>query len=280
MQTVPSFSIFTQPAQRFRRWFLIVRLAELPIQGSWNSSMDAALEAAAMRPVPDVLLLPELFTIGFVLDRIEACSISAEQLAQLPLAAVAAEKGMWIVGGTFPVRTTEGIFNMLPVYDSRGELVHTTQKTHLFRNMGEHTVFTPGRPSGVFNLNGVTAGASVCYDLRFPELFRRHVVAGAEILLLPAQWPSQRIGLFRSLLRARSAEAQVYTAGCNLGGKHLGVDFGGGGGVAHPGGDMLKGEPVDRYSTDYEIKPGEVNRIREKINCLEDRRPEVYGGKG
>ena len=257
---------------------MILRLSEIPIQSSWSSSMDLALKALKTPPVPDVLILPELFTIGFVLNEIESAALSMEQLASLPLAEAARESGVWIAGGTFPVKTPRGLVNMMPVYNDEGRLVHTTEKTHLFRNMGEDTVFTPGTPAGVFDLKGITAGASVCYYLRFPELFRRHVLMGAEMLLLPAQWPQPRIELFRCLLRARSAEAQVFTVGCNLGGDHLGVRFRGGGGVSHPSGKLLDGETVDSYSRDYEIDTGDVTLVREKINCLESRRPEVYGG--
>jgi omega-amidase len=257
---------------------LNIRLAEIPIQRSWGASMNLGLRAAEIKPVPDVLILPELFTIGFVLNRIAESAITEEQLATLPLAAAARENGTWIVGGSFPVKTSRGIVNMLPVYDPEGKLVHTTEKTHLFRYMGENTVFTPGNPAGVFNLKGIPAGASVCYDLRFPELFRRHVLKGAEILLLPAQWPQSRIELFRSLLVARSAEAQVFTVGCNLGGDHLGVSFKGGGGVSHPSGKLLEGSPIDEYTRDFKIERIDVTSIREKINCIEDRRPEVYGG--
>ncbi len=76
-------------------------------------------------------------------------------------------------------------------------------------------MFTPGMPSGVFDLDGVTVGASVCYDLRFPELFRRLALMGAELILVPAQWPEARQDLFRSFLRARAGEAQIFVAGCN-----------------------------------------------------------------
>lgn len=257
---------------------LIIRLAELPITDSWNECMEKAVIAAYLKPLPDVLILPELFTIGFVLDSIQKNALEPEQLETVPLADAAADTGVWIVGGTFPVRTPRGIVNMLPVYDGRGKLVHTTEKTHLFRNMGEDSVFTAGEPAGVFDLKGVAAGASVCYDLRFPELFRKHVLAGAELLVLPAQWPQPRLELFRSLLKARSAEAQVFTAGCNLGGEHLGVRFHGGGGIATPSGKMIEPVQVEEYIRDFTLDIGEVKRTREKIDCLSDRRPDVYRG--
>ena len=257
---------------------MVIRLAELPIEGHWNKCMTEAVKASEQKPVPDVLVLPELFTIGFALDSIEENALEMDDIAGLPLADAAKSNGVWIAGGTFPVRTDRGIVNMLPVFNSDGELVHTTEKTHLFRNMGEHMVFTEGIPSGVFDLKGIKAGASVCYDLRFPELFRKHALQGAEIMLVPAQWPQARNDIFRSILKARSGEAQVFTAGCNLGGEHLGVSYHGGGGVASPSGKLMQSEEISLHIRDFFIDPEEVQRERSRIDCLSDRRPEVYGG--
>lgn len=257
---------------------MIIRLAELPIEGHWNQCMEEAVKASELKPVPDVLLLPELFTIGFALDSIRENALEEGELSDLPLAEAARKNAVWIAGGTFPVRTDIGIVNMLPVFNSKGELVHTTQKTHLFRNMGEHTAFAAGIPAGVFDLKGIKAGASVCYDLRFPELFRKLALHGAEIMLIPAQWPKARNSIFRSLLRARSAEAQVFTAGCNLGGDHLGVSYQGGGGVASPSGDFIQPLEITEHLRDFIVHPEEVQSERSRIDCLSDRRPEVYGG--
>lgn len=256
---------------------MIIRIAELPIKGDWNSCMDRAIHSAELSPKPDVIVLPELFTIGFVLDRIAEYAITIQDLKNSPLAEAASGLGISVVGGTFPVKTDRGIINMLPVWDSNGKLIHTTEKAHLFKNMGEDSAFTEGIPSGVFKIRGVTAGASVCYDLRFPELFRRLALNGARIIFLPAQWPESRLELFRSFLRARAGEAQIFFVGCNLGGNHLGVRFRGGGGIVSPSGKMLNWIDVDKYVRDYDIDINEVDRVRKRIACLEDRRPEIYG---
>ncbi|MFO7627812.1 MAG: nitrilase-related carbon-nitrogen hydrolase [Candidatus Fermentibacteraceae bacterium] len=256
---------------------LVVRTCELPIRGSWDNCMERAIEACSRTPFPDVSVLPELFTIGFVMDRIEGAAIDLPELADLPLARVARECGTWVIGGSFPVRTPGGIVNTMPVYSPSGVLVHTVEKIHLFKNMREDTAFTGGLPTGVFGIHGITAGAAVCYDLRFPEVFRDLTLGGALILFVAAQWPVQRRKVFRCLLQARSSEAQVFTVGCNLGGDHLGSRFGGGGGVCAPSGDFLKGRKVAAGVTDYELDMTLVDLERKRINCLADRRPETYG---
>jgi len=258
---------------------MIVRLAELPVAENWNRCISSAVSAVTLSPLPDIVVLPELFSIGYVLDRISDAAISIEDLKNSPLAQAASETGVSVVGGTFPVRTDRGTVNMLPVWDGAGNLIHTTQKVHLFKNMGEDTVFTAGVPSGTFKINGITAGASVCYDLRFPELFRLHALGGARIVFLPAQWPQPRLELFRSFIRARAGEAQIFFVGCNIGGDHLGVRFRGGGGIASPAGKMLEWIDVDEYVRDFDVQMDEVDRVRSRISCLDDRRPEVYGAE-
>lgn len=262
---------------------MIIRLVELGIDGSPIENMQKFSEAAVISPLPDAAVFPELFTTGFVLDDIPSLALSEEDLNSLPASSAARENGMWIIGGTVPVKTEPGVVNRMIVYSPEGELVYQTDKVHLFRQMGEDRAFIPGKCGGTFPFMGTAGAGIVCYDLRFPELSRRLVLDGAEILFIPAQWPAGRLELFRSLLRARAAEAQIFTVGCNLGGEHLGVIFGGSGGVAHPGGKMIRGRSVVNGVTDYEIDLTDVEEMKTHINCLEDRRPQEYGtliGKG
>ena len=256
---------------------MILRLVELGIDGSPTDCMQAFCEAAVIPPVPDIVVFPELFTTGYVLDRIPSLAIDENELQRLQLATAAEENAIWIIGGTFPVKTKSGVVNRMPVYSPDGTLVYQTDKVHLFRQMGEDRAFEPGKCGGTFPFMQTIAAGIVCYDLRFPELSRRLMLEGAEILFVPAQWPSGRLELFRSLLRARAAEAQIFTVGCNLGGEHLGVMFNGGGGVVHPGGKMLRGRTVSPSVSDFEINLQDVQEMRSRINCLEDRRPEEYG---
>lgn len=256
---------------------MILRLVELGIEGSQAENIHRFSEAAVTPPLPDAAALPELFTTGYVLDSIPSFALSEEDLESIPLAAAAKDNGIWIIGGTFPVKTEAGVVNRMVVYSPEGTIAYQTEKVHLFKQMGEDKAFIPGKCGGTFPFMGTTAAGMVCYDLRFPELSRRLSLEGTEIMFVPAQWPSGRLGLFRSLLRARAAEAQIFTVGCNLGGEHLGVLFGGGGGVVHPGGKMIKARSVTEGVSDFEIDLSDVKDMRSRINCLEDRRPEEYG---
>lgn len=256
---------------------MVLRLVELGIEGSQEENMEKFMKAAVISPLPDVAVLPELFTIGYQLDRIPDMAFSPEDLDQLMPAHYAEENNIWLVAGTLPVKLSDGVVNRMPVYDTDGRKVYSTEKVHLFRQMGEDRAFIPGKCGGTFDMDGKQAAGVICYDLRFPELSRRLTLSGAEILFVPAQWPGGRRELFRSLLRARAAESQVFVVGCNLGGEHLGVIFNGGGGVAHPGGQMLKGSEISEGITDFVIDLDDVREMRTRIDCLSDLRPEEYG---
>ncbi len=261
-----------------------LRLAELPVEGSPEDCVGRACEAAAIEPLPDLTVFPELYTTGYVLDRIPDLALDPADLQGMLPAEVARETGQWLFAGTLPVRLDAGVVNTMVVYAPDGSLAYTTGKVHLFRQMGEERAFVPGSCGGVFDMGGTTSAGMVCFDLRFPELARRLVLAGARLLVVPAEWPSGRTTLFRSLLRARAAESQVFVAGCNLGGDHLGVRFRGGGGLAHPSGRMVKGSEVAEGVTDYPMDPYDVDLMRQKIDCLADMRPSEYvcleGGAG
>ena len=256
---------------------MILRLVELAIEGSPAENLEKFSEAAVIHPVPDIAVLPELFMTGYVLNRIPDLALSPEDLPELLPAKMAGMHNVWIVAGTLPVKSSDGVVNKMVVYNPDGKIAYTTEKVHLFRDMGEDRAFIPGKCGGTFDLSGNAAGGIICYDLRFPELTRRMTLGGASIIFVPSQWPGGRRELFRSFLRARAAESQIFVAGCNIGGEHLGVIFRGGGGVAHPTGNMLKGSIISDGITDFAIDLNDVDQIRTRIDCLSDLRPEEYG---
>lgn len=256
---------------------MIIRTVELSISSDKDANMYRYRLAASAKPTPDVVVFPELFTTGFRLDSIPNSATGLEDIRNSDMADCARENKIHLVAGTIPVRLPGSIYNMMTVFNPDGELIYRTEKVHLFNNMNEDTIFSPGTSGGVFQIDGVTAAGMVCYDIRFPELARKLTLKGAEVLFVPAQWPSGRIGLFRSFLKVRAAESQVFCVGCNLGGEDLGITFGGGGGVAHPAGRMMKGTLAAEGITDYNIRIEDIEDIRQKIDCLSDRRVEEYG---
>ncbi len=110
-----------------------------------------------------------------------------------------------------------------------GKCIHRYDKIHLFRPTGDHRYFVPGRKADVFR---VTVGSSrlrigvvICFDLRFPELMRSLAFRGMHLLVVPARWPAKRAEAWKTLLRARAIENQVFVAGCNASGVEGGPSF-------------------------------------------------------
>jgi predicted amidohydrolase len=135
---------------------------------------------------------------------------------------------------------------------------------------------TPGGELPTFDLPWGRVALAICYDLRFPEMWRRYADAGAQLVLIPAEWPVRRVEHWRLLLRARAVENQFYVVGCNRAGNGADGEFGGHSAAVDPWarrvveGGAEPGLFVARLDLD------EVARSRRLFPFLADRKPEVY----
>jgi predicted amidohydrolase len=117
---------------------------------------------------------------------------------------------------------------------------------------------------------------AICYDLRFPELFRGYALGGARLIVIPAQWPAPRIDHWRTLLRARAIENQCFVAGCNRVGTDPDNTFGGASAVIGPWGELLVEGGDQAALLVARITPAKVDEARRRIPVLSDRRPDRY----
>jgi omega-amidase len=149
-------------------------------------------------------------------------------------------------------------------------------KIHLFRLMDEHQYLTAGDKSVTVDLPFGRAGLAICYDLRFPELFRGYALAGAEMVFLPSEWPHPRLVHWQTLVRARAIENQMFVFACNRVGADVRNEFFGHSMVVNACGEILaeggEGEELITLTADL----SKVQEARRKIPILQDRRPEVY----
>jgi predicted amidohydrolase len=142
--------------------------------------------------------------------------------------------------------------------------------------MDEEKYLQPGDQPVVHDLPWGRTGVAICYDLRFPELFRGYALAGALMTVIPAEWPSARIEHWRTLLRARAIENQMIVVGCNRTGYDGDEKFGG-----HSALLDAWGEPVVEGGDQPVLLTGSldissVSQVRRKIPIFEDRRPDLY----
>ncbi len=249
------------------------------IQGDREANHETAermLEEAATSEA-DVAVLPELWSCGYDFDRLveHQETLSGPSLRLLKRAAVRAQ--MWIVGGSLPILTDDGVQNMNVVVSPAGELVHTYGKVHLIGLMREDRFLTPGHTADVFQLHDVTAATMICYDLRFPELSRRFANHGAQLLFVPSEWPSVRQEHWEILVRARAIENQAYVIAVNMCGENSQDTFRGQSLVIDPW-----GETVVKGGETPEVLLATVNLdivvdVRRRMSVLKDIRPEMYG---
>jgi omega-amidase len=105
--------------------------------------------------------------------------------------------------------------NTAVVIDKDGRILVTYSKMHLFSPGNEQNGFSPGSDLGIFTLGPFTCGIAICYDLRFPDLFRIYAQKGVQVVFVPAAWPQKRISHWELFITARAAENQIYVAGVN-----------------------------------------------------------------
>lgn len=180
-----------------------------------NFRRVAALVREA-RPAPRaLLLLPEMFATGFTMNIGLTAEPAHGPTAQF-LSDLAKEHGIHVVGGAVMIDAGGGRpRNEALAFDPRGTLSARFAKAYPFTLAREDEHHAAGEHTNPFEWAGCRVSPAVCYDLRFPELFRRAAGNGAEVMPVIANWPAARESHWMTLLRARAIENQAYVAGCN-----------------------------------------------------------------
>jgi predicted amidohydrolase len=218
----------------------------------------------------ELLVLPEMFATGFSLDPTVTAEAPSGETPRF-LSELAAELELAIVGGYVQRRRDGRGANMALAVDRRGKMLAEYAKAHLFSFMDEHEVHEPGAGPRPFRIEGVELGCFVCYDLRFPELFRL-VADEAQAVIVIASWPAARQAHWDILLKARAVENQLYIVGVNRAGEGGGLQYEGGSAIIGPMGTTLAHAGEDEKLIVAEIDPDEVRRIRTEMPFLKDRR--------
>ncbi|MBM7865188.1 carbon-nitrogen family hydrolase [Heliobacterium gestii] len=241
-----------------------------------NEETVARYMAEAREHRPEVLVLPEMWTTGYDLINLAALADDGAPYGDL-LVRWASETGATIVGGSSPVGVAGRFANTLYAYTPEGERILSYEKAHLFGLMGEDRYLAAGSAAGNFSIGEVPCGAVICYDLRFPEWIRKTVLAGCEILFIPAQWPLSRLDHWRILLQARAIENQCYVVACNrTGADEKGVAFAGHSMVIDPWGTPVVEAGEEEGWLWAEIEREKVGRVRRKMTVFADRRVDLY----
>jgi predicted amidohydrolase len=188
------------------------------------------------------------------------------------LSGLTTEFGVTTVWGSVQVRRDDGIYNTTLVIAAGGSLVTKYEKIHLFQlftdtsTVDETSRFAHGSQPATFEINGWTIGLTICYDLRFPELYRAY--AGAELMLCPAEFTHMTgKAHWEVLLRARAIENQCFIAGINQCGMNesMNVRAYGHSMMVGPWGDVLSAADEDETCLRCELSRTDVTNAREQI---------------
>ena len=223
----------------------------------------------------DLVVLPELWVPGaFGYQGYEASATALPGPVVTSLAAIAHELATHILAGTFIERAGSELHNTAVLISPEGEVVHTYRKVHLFGfDEGEAELLTAGGDISTYPLPGLTTlGMTTCYDLRFPELYRLLLDAGAQLVVVPAGWPAARLDHWLLLLRARALEDQLFVVGCNQVGTQEGVELAGHSVVVDPWGRIVAEAGTDAQVLTVDIDLTTVTKIRAEFPVLRDRR--------
>ena len=241
-----------------------------------NLARGRALAAQAAARSADLLIFPELWTTGYDLARAAdlAEPIPAGPTARA-LAAWADDFGLWITGSMLE-QTPEGVYNAAALFGPGGQVLGPYRKIHRFGPMAEDRWLQAGCTPGLFVPPWGQTGVAICYDLRFPELFRRYALAGAQLILLPSEWPHPRLHHWRALVQARAIENQCFVAAVNRVGSDAANAFCGHSMVVGPWGEIVAeaGEAPALLIADIDLT--QVTHARQRIPILADRRPACY----
>jgi omega-amidase len=257
-----------------------VKVALISLDQKWedkayNTQRCAELAARAAACGAELVIYPEMTLTGFTMNT----QLSAEDSEQSPsLAAfsdLARKYGVWIVAGLV-MRKGSKASNMLVAFSGEGREQTRYAKIHPFSFAGEDRFFQSGNSLAKAQMAEFTLGFSICYDLRFPELYTA-LARDCDMLVNIANWPQRRIMHWRILLQARAIENQAYVIGVN----RTGTD---GNGLEYERSSLVvnaNGEFVDPVATEGEIDIYEMNRqeldeFRRKFSTRQDRLPDLY----
>ncbi len=242
--------------------------------------------AAAVAQRAQIVVLPELCTSGYVFREAEearAAATPADGDIMRGWAAEAARGDAVVVGGFCELAADGRVFNSAALVDRNG-LVAVYRKVHLWGD--ERFWFAPGEaPAPVVPTRHGSIGLGVCYDLEFPELTRGLSLQGAQLLVLPTNWPREEAPpdgrpVIHSLAAMTAYWNKVFVAVCDRCGNERGLEFEGGSVIAGPDGALRAGPVTDRGAriviADCDLEQAVDKRSGERNDAFADRRPAHY----
>lgn len=216
-----------------------------------------------------LILLPEMFSSGFSMnvDRVEESDPSE---AEAFMGELAQRYQSCVLGGlVFKHESGKGL-NTLSAFEPGGSKIGNYQKNHCFSYTLESEYYLPGEDILVFEWQGFKVCPTICYDLRFPELYRRGVKVGANLFPIIASWPKDRIDHWDTLLKARAIENQAIVVGVNRVGDDPKWKYPGHTQIIDHQGTILASNSEKECCVTVDVSVEPLQQWREKFRALDD----------
>lgn len=212
----------------------------------------------------DLLVFPEMTLTGFTMK--SACHGDD---AMCFFSELARQRAAYVAAGV--IEATEGKpFNTLIMWNREGVPVGRYRKIHPFSFAAENDYYAAGTEPVVVPVDDEPFGLSICYDLRFPELYRLYALRGAKVMLTIANWPAKRSGHWLHLLKARAIENQCFMIGVNRVGSDPSNEYNGCSAVFSPSGDELVCVQDTEKVAVVDLDMDWVGQIRSQMPVLKD----------
>ena len=223
----------------------------------------------------DVIILPEVWTCGW---SPRVFQDSAEDLNDSDtikfLSRIAKEHNCWIIGGSFITKRNNHFYNTCPVINRDGKVVTTYSKNHLFSYYGceEGKFVDTGKSPVMVNIDGIKVGLTICYDIRFPEIYRAYRKAGADLFVNCAAWGLSKPISWECMTRSRAVEEQTYMVALTQSGFIENDEWN----IGHSRIIDYKGETISEITNQKEgameaiLDFDSMYKFRDKCTCLND----------
>ncbi|MDD3347758.1 carbon-nitrogen hydrolase family protein [Oscillibacter sp.] len=264
-----------------------IALIQMPVTADKSENIEAACRRVreAASDGAQIAVLPEMFCCPYQNDCFRLYGETEDGPAQRALSAVAAESGIYVVGGSLPELADGKVYNTSYVYGRRGEPLAKHRKVHLFdiqvaggQCFRESDALSPGDAITTFETEFGVMGLCVCFDLRFEELSRLMCLRGAKVLFAPAAFNmTTGPAHWELLLRQRAVDNQCFTVGVSPArDERAGYVAYGNSLAADPWGSVLcraGGEDATLYA---ELNLARVEEVRRQLPILSARRTDLY----
>ncbi len=253
-----------------------MNIAGLQFDITWENKnanfekVSRMVEEASLEP-DTLLALPELFAVGFTMEP-EPLAEERGGATETFLSDLARKHGLYVIGGVLGKSSTGRSLNQSVAFSPEGMELARYTKMQPFTLGGESKSYEAGRSPACFKVHDAVMSLHICYDLRFPEVFRPSALAGADLYVVIASWPDARLHHWVRLLQARAIENQAWVLGVNRCGKDPTLSYSGRTLIADPHGEIVADAANEESIIQHRFDIQALRQYREMFPALSDIR--------